>query len=84
MLQLDISDSGSHPSENDRLIADFLGTSEDLIEPEDYTQTDLISGFMIPHSENNNGQPTDNLKDLMDIFQEHDDALTEGQRGQSC
>jgi len=85
MMLLDISDAGSQTTESDRLISDFLGTSEQPTN--DFSGTDLLSGFMIQSLDTNENPPQEgesHTHDLMQIFQEHDDAMREGKSGQSC
>ena len=78
MLLLDISDAGSHTTEGDRLISDFLGTSNSPNLLDNYTGSDLLSGFMIQSltsDEKNTVADDSHTSDLMQIFQEHDEAM---------
>ena len=87
-MLLDISDAGSQTTESDRLISDFLGTNAGQTAVGDaghYSGSDLLSGFMIQSLETDpTDPPPDHSQDLMEIFQEHDDAMREGKSGQSC
>jgi len=78
MLLLDISDAGSQTTEGDRLISDFLGTSNSPNLLDNYTGSDLLSGFMIQSltsDETNAAADDSHTSDLMQIFQEHDEAM---------
>ena len=77
-MLLDISDTGSQTCDHDRLISDFLGTGESsLVDLSHQNGSDLLSGFMIQSDINEN---LESSQDLMQIFQEHDDAARENKQ----